>query len=113
MNTRHFKQSEFQCKCCKKSKPCLELMVVLELVRAHFKKPVIITSGYRCLKNNKRVGGAPGNKHLKGIAADIKINGVTPSDIYDFLNDTFPDNFGIGLYSGWVHIDVRKTKARW
>ena len=42
MNTAHFKESEFACKCCGKTKPNRELMTVLQLVRIHFNQPVTI-----------------------------------------------------------------------
>lgn len=111
--TKHFSRSEFSCKCCGKSKVSNELLAVLELVRSHFGEPVVITSGYRCPEHNKAVGGAPNSKHLLGVAADIHVKNTDSSKVYKFLNDIFPDVYGIGLYSNWTHIDVRKKKARW
>lgn len=53
----HFKQSEFACKDhCGFSNENLKVVKVLEEIRAHFGgKPVIITSGCRCVKHNNRV----------------------------------------------------------
>ncbi len=113
MNTKHFKETEFACKCCSKIKPSSELMAVLQLVRIHFNKPVTITSSYRCDKHNAAVGGAAKSKHLEGIAADIQIKGVFPADVYQFLDTIFPNSYGIGSYNSFTHIDVRSTKARW
>lgn len=113
-STRHFKQSEFRCKCgCGGIKPNQHLMAVLQLVRIHFNQPVVITSGYRCETHNKNVGGAPKSKHVEGIAADIKVKNIDPDQVYHFLDSIFPNCYGIGLYKSWVHIDVRQTKARW
>lgn len=112
-NTRHFKKHEFQCKHCGKVELSQHLLAVLELVRLKFNAPVIVTSGYRCEDHNENVGGAPTSKHLDGIAADIKVKGVSPEKVFEFLCDTFPNCYGIGLYSSWVHIDVRGSKARW
>lgn len=111
--SKNFQKYEFKCKHCGELKLSSELVTVLELVRLRFKKPVIITSGYRCEEHNRSMGGAPKSKHTLGIAADIKITGVAPSNIFDFLDDTFPDCFGLGLYHGWVHIDVRTSRGRW
>lgn len=111
--TKHFKRSEFACNHCGKVKLDNELLAVLELVRLKFNSPVIITSGYRCKEHNKTVGGAPNSKHIEGIAADIQVKYVDASKVYKFLNETFPDCYGIGSYSNWTHIDVRKSKARW
>ena len=115
MSTKHFKDSEFHCKCgnCKTIKISSELKAVLELVRHRFDSPVVITSGYRCPAHNNLVGGAPQSKHVEGIAADIRVKNVSPDTVYGFLDEIFPSQYGLGLYKGWVHVDVRSTKARW
>ena len=46
---------------------------VLEPARQKFGHPLTITSGFRCLKLNRLVGGQPNSYHLKGMAADIRI----------------------------------------
>lgn len=112
-NTAHFKDAEFKCKHCGEIKLDQHLVALLELVRLRFGKPVVVTSGYRCEEHNANVGSAKKSKHILGIAADIKVKGVQPSAVFDFLDDAFPNCYGIGLYSGWVHIDVRQDKARW
>ena len=48
-----------------------ELAVLLEKIRRKWNSPLIITSGYRCEKLNKLIGGAKNSQHLKGQAADI------------------------------------------
>ena len=113
MNTAHFKNEEFACKHCGGIKPDQHLLAVLELVRLRFDSPVMITSGYRCPVHNKNVGGAAQSKHLEGIAADIKVKNVSPDTVYEYLCETFPNTYGIGLYKSWVHIDTRKKMARW
>jgi len=45
---------------------------VLEPLRAHIQTPVLITSGYRCRRLNKAVGGIWNSQHLAGEAADIQ-----------------------------------------
>ena len=47
---------------------------VLEPARQKFGHPLTITSGFRCLKLNRLVGGQPNSYHLKGMAADIRIS---------------------------------------
>lgn len=113
MNTAHFKESEFACKHCGEIKIDSELLAVLELLRNNYQAPVTITSGYRCPTHNANVGGAPKSKHVEGIAADVKVKGSEPDEVYRFLDTTFPNTYGIGLYKSWVHIDVRKSKGRW
>ena len=38
----------------------------LDPIREKFGKPITVTSGYRCEKLNKLVGGKPNSQHLKG-----------------------------------------------
>ena len=45
---------------------------VLEPLRCRY-GAIIITSGYRCLRLNRAVGGVPTSQHMRGEAADIFI----------------------------------------
>lgn len=45
--------------------------LVLDPLREAIKEPIIISSGYRCPRLNKAVGGAPDSQHVAGLAADI------------------------------------------
>ena len=45
--------------------------LVLDPLREAIKVPIIISSGYRCPRLNKAVGGAIDSQHLDGLAADI------------------------------------------
>ena len=44
---------------------------ILDPLREAYGKPIVINSGYRCEKLNKKVGGAQTSDHMKGMAADI------------------------------------------
>ncbi len=79
MLSKHFSRKEFKCKCgkCDYDTIDAELLVILEDVREHFGKPVIINSGNRCPTHNKNVGGATNSYHVRGRAADIVIKGVS------------------------------------
>lgn len=44
---------------------------VLDPLRESWGKPITVTSGYRCPKLNKIVGGVATSQHLRGEAADI------------------------------------------
>lgn len=45
---------------------------VLDPLREAWGAPIIVTSGYRCERLNKAVGGATNSQHRKGEAADIR-----------------------------------------
>ena len=113
--SKHFNDYEFTCHCnnCILVDPPQELLNVLEDVREHFGRPVTIMSGYRCEAHNSAVGGAKSSKHKKGIASDIIISGVTPNKVQKYLLKKYPRKYGIGRYTYFTHIDVRKNKGRW
>ena len=96
------------------------LTVVLQCIREHFGKPVVITSGYRTAAHNAVVGGAKSSQHLLGRAADIRVPGVSVEDVAAYAESLMPDWGGVGRYpvkagrvAGWVHVDTRADKARW
>lgn len=113
--SEHFKVKEFAQKDfrCDKVIVDTELIDVLEDIRAHFNKPVIVTSGYRTPEYNAKIGGVKNSQHTKGTAADIKVSGIPAREIQKYLKHKYPDKYGIGSYLTFTHIDVRAKKARW
>ena len=111
----HFSLGEFACHCgCGLADVEPALIAILERVREHYGAPVRVASGNRCPAHNGAVGGARGSQHLYGRAADIKVQGQDPTDVYALLGTWFPERYGLGLYRSWVHIDVRPGSAvRW
>ncbi len=109
----HFTAGEFKCFDETSIFIDKELVKILEQVRRHFNRPVRVTSGYRTKAHNLRVGGEPDSMHLLGIAADIKVDKVKPTEIYEYLDNQYPYTLGLGIYDSWVHVDTRFTKARW
>jgi uncharacterized protein YcbK (DUF882 family) len=110
----NFKVSEFACKDGSDTVFISPgLVTVLQKIRDHFGKPVIITSAYRNDAYNKKVGGADYSQHKYGMAADIYINGVSPATIAEFVETIMPNTGGVGIYSSFVHVDVRTARERW
>jgi len=110
----NFKVKEFACR--DGSDPIFispELVKVLQKIRTHFGKPVTITSAYRTATHNKAVGGEAQSQHLYGLAADIKVSGIAPKTVAAYAESLMPSSGGIGVYSTFTHVDVRKSKARW
>lgn len=110
----NFKVEEFACS--DGSDPIFiapKLVTILQKIRNHFGKPVIINSAYRTVSKNKAVGGVTRSQHLYGTAADIHIIGVTPKEIAKYAETLLPTSGGIGIYSNFTHIDVREVKSRW
>ena len=110
----HFNRKEFECSCgCGFNTVDAELVTVLEDIRTYFGRPVIINSSCRCIKHNESVGGGKKSQHLLGRAADITVNGFTPSDVQSYVLSRWQNQYGIGVYNTFTHIDSRTTKARW
>lgn len=82
---------------------------VLQPVRDHFNKPLIISSGYRSPAVNRAIGGSTKSQHITGEAADFEIPSLDNYDvaqwIYQNLNyDQLILEFYTGGNSGWIHV---------
>lgn len=110
----HFKVKEFACS--DGSRPVFvsdDLVNMLENIRQHFGKPITITSGFRTASYNKKVSGSSSNSmHTYGIAADIKVENVSPESVYQYASEALGAHGGVILYDTFVHIDMRSNKYR-
>ncbi len=116
MISEHFKRDEFICDCgCGQDTVDVELITVLEDIRNHFGVPVAITKrgGNRCTALNFKAGGSNKSQHILSKASDVKVRGITPLQVYVYLETKYPNKYGLGLYPTFVHVDVRPLKARW
>lgn len=92
---------------------------VLEPVRAHFGKPVIINSFYRSPEVNKAIGSKPGSQHVKGEAVDFEIPGIDNAAVARWVRDNLTfDQCILEFYkpgipdSGWVHVSYKAEGCR-
>ena len=80
-HTKHFRPEEFRCPCGKCTGYPTQMrareLKHIQRIRDHYGKPMTITSGLRCEHQNNRVGGSKDSRHLKGLAVDFYMNGVT------------------------------------
>ena len=110
---KYFKVKEFACKDGSQVVFIDSYLVsILDILRNQVGKPVHITSGYRTPARNKAVGGAKYSYHTRGMAADIRIEGMTAKEIANKLNKIIPFGCGIIVYNTWVHIDTRNKTYR-
>ena len=111
----HFSKSEFACRCCAKLHVQRRLIDALEELRMRAGKPILVHDGYRCPEHNQQVGGVTNSEHVRGMAADIEVNGLTLQEMYELALQV-PDfaEGGIGVYDGgFLHVDVRPHASRW
>ncbi len=112
--SKYFKEHETACKCgCGFNEQNQELYDILDELREHFGAPITLTSGNRCHAHNREEGGVRYSQHVFGRAVDMKVKGISPLEVYAYLDELYPLSKGIGLYHNRVHFDVRKRQARW
>lgn len=89
----------------------------LQVLRDYLGKPIHINSGYRSPKHNRKIGGVKNSQHTLGKAADIVVKGMTPVEVANTIEKLIAQGKmkqgGLGIYSHFVHTDIRGTKARW
>jgi zinc D-Ala-D-Ala carboxypeptidase len=92
---------------------------ILQPVREHFGKPVMISSGYRSPALCEAIGSSAKSQHAKGEAADFEIGGVDNLELaawiaancdFDQLILEFYD--GVDPNSGWIHCSSKKENSR-
>lgn len=112
--TPHFKVREFACSDGSDVVfVATSLVDILEAIRVHFGRPVTVTSGYRTVSYNAGLkNSSKKSQHCNGLAADIKVEGHTPKEVYDYACSLLGDHGGVGIYNTFVHVDVRASKSR-
>lgn len=120
--TKNFSREEFECTDGSEMSidvqlNIAELAVQLEIIRAHFNKPVHINSAYRSLEYNRSIGSNDSSQHVLGRAADITIKKVSPDEVADAIEFLITTGMlkegGVGRYNTFTHYDIRGTRARW
>jgi uncharacterized protein YcbK (DUF882 family) len=126
--SKHFTVEEFDCKDGTRVSPReyngLEYLcrTYLEPLRAKY-GPVTIHSGFRTVSWNRKVGGASNSFHIytqhdgNDQAADVSCVRGGPRQWHATMNTIRArernGKGGLGLYSSFVHVDIRDYKADW
>lgn len=89
---------------------------LLEPIREKFATPMIITSGYRCEKLNKLVGGVDNSQHMKGEAVDFCFAGFSKKEMAAVFFEIAEEfNFDQLIYykkKGIIHISYNGKNNR-
>lgn len=112
--TTHFHSTEFKCGC---GKIYIEEKLVNRLETLFAKlnaSKCIISSGYRCKKHDKAVGGSGTGQHTKGLACDCiyydKNNKIIPSKIVICVAYDLDIFRGIAkIDKNYTHLDIRTS----
>lgn len=121
--TKNFKISEFNCKCGCDMPNDVYLNIVklanqLQRIRDEVRVPIKLTNAYRCEEHNSTIkGSSRRSQHILGKAADIKVKGMTPKEVFDVVESLINEGEvlqgGLSDYSTFTHYDFRGKKARW
>jgi len=89
---------------------------ILEPVRAHFDKPIMVSSGYRCEALCEAIGSKKTSQHAKGQAVDLEINSVPNiKTAYWLQNNVDFDQLIMEFFDpenpagGWIHISYNQS----
>ena len=92
------------------------LVNILEEIRKRAGDQTLhVTSGYRPVPYNRKVGGVSNSTHIDGLAADIYSEHISTEALWEICDDVIGDRGGVGFYpnQGFVHVDIRGYRARW
>ena len=114
----NFTRDEFACGCgCGFDEIDPLLVSALQRLRDEVQRPVIVNSGCRCKSHNAAVKGAPQSQHMRGKAADIRIDGMTSRQIFDVIRRLYLDGeiyvgYAYAINGRSVHVDVRAPQSQ-
>lgn len=89
---------------------------VLEVVRLEINRKCVtskvlrITSGYRCKKLNRKIGGSKYSQHMKGEAADFVVPGMHPRVVFEIIKENVCASLidqCILEYGKWIHLSTK------
>ena len=77
---------------------------ILEPLRKDLDTIIIISSGYRCLALNVKIGGSKRSSHITGDASDIIVVGMKPIAVCKIIRDLGLDyDQNIHEFGEWTH----------
>lgn len=93
---------------------------VFDKVREHFGKPIGISSGFRSVELNAKIGGSKTSQHCEGKALDIDgdiFGGINNKLLFFYIKencifDQLIWEFGSENAPDWVHVSFNEGKNR-
>jgi uncharacterized protein YcbK (DUF882 family) len=82
------------------------LVAAVQKVAQHFGRPAVAVSGYRSRAHNRAVGGAKNSYHMRCMAIDFYVRGISPWALVTYARRIHGG--GVGLYDGrqFIHMDT-------
>lgn len=85
---------------------------VIQKIREHFRQPVLISSGFRCIRLNTAIGGASSSQHIKGQAVDFVVKGFSVEQVFEWCKHNLRYDQLIQEKGQWVHISFNINSNR-
>lgn len=112
---KNFKESEFKCTCkgkyCdgyngRKNKCYMKLIMFAQYMRNYYDKPISISSGVRCVRRNREVGGVKKSKHLVFKGMDFKVGNLKASEIRKVVKNMPLVDYTYGITTYYTHANI-------
>lgn len=93
---------------------------IFQPIREHFGVSIAISSFFRSVELNKKIGGSSRSQHCKGQAMDLDADvygQITNAQIFNFIKDNLVFDqliweFGTDENPNWVHVSYKITENR-
>ncbi|MBM4327954.1 MAG: peptidase M15 [Deltaproteobacteria bacterium] len=108
---KHFTPREFTCKCdglCDHAdRISTELVAKLDMIRERIGLPIIVISGARCERHNRKVGGKERSAHVprSGVSHAADVRCADTMFRFAFLAAALPVFRRIGIAKDFIHVD--------
>jgi uncharacterized protein YcbK (DUF882 family) len=116
--SKYLLRSEYECPCCgglppdlnppEIDEPYSSFFMTFTDIRREWGKPINITSGYRCPRHNRHVGGVPLSVHQWGLALDLDCEDEDEVEALLKVIESIDFKLRIGTYrhtGTFIHID--------
>ena len=111
MISRHFSRAEMACSCgCGLDTMDVETLKIADECRDFAGHSITPSSAARCMDHNRAIRSKDDSQHVKCRALDLPVR--EPKELYKFLCNRYPNQYGFGLYNSFVHVDTKSGGAR-
>lgn len=103
---------EFRCKCsytdCNHTLVSNDLLFAWNGMRSTWMNPLIVNSGFRCQKHNKKIGGIDKSSHMTGLAIDISTYGMGEQEKTDLEHHARIYFDYVKVYKTFIHCQISR-----
>lgn len=85
--------------------------LLMDAIRQYLCKPIKITSWFRCLQLNRKIGSKDTSQHVLGLAVDFQVIGYSNNQLFELFKQLAKGNIVkfdqlIFQYNSWIHISI-------